>query len=317
MLSRVSRGAVRNVKSMVKQGGVGAARVVVPRRFLSALVETKPKPEEKKPEEEEDTSFLAKYGGKIAMAAMALSGVLLYRYFKSNSLRSEVEEDLIELTVLEPYEIHDLRVSNEISAADFDAISARMFELFPSQELTYDEFIGAVSNIVRQKFNRELKHMHYFDRLVMGSTQVPGSKTLGEDATKAVVPLRRLLVAFSTVVNAVADERIVSLDRLMRTSLSKMDHQNLSSAETVLLIDDLARTWQIPGDRRTIENEKKPYPAQHWRVRTAEEILLRFKTTHTKELAAKEKPDEFSTAELDYLLKSGSVCAWGECYRRS
>ena len=86
MLSRVSRGAVRNVKSMVKQGGVGAARVVVPRRFLSALVETKPKPEEKKPEEEEDTSFLAKYGGKIAMAAMALSGVLLYRYFKSNSL---------------------------------------------------------------------------------------------------------------------------------------------------------------------------------------------------------------------------------------
>jgi len=271
------------------------------------------------PIEEDDESFLSKHGGKVAMVAFTVSMVLLFRYFRSNSKRSEVEEDLADLAVLEPYEIHDLRVSNDLTAAQYDVICDKMFDAFPQGECTYTEFVAAVRGMVEGKFHKKLKHMHLLDRLVTGMSFVPGTGHDAHDAhdCERRYPLRRLLVAFNTAINAPAAERITSLDRLLKRSVDRPSNLHVTTPEVEALLEDLARTWQIPHEKRTAEDKDKLYPVQGWRVNTAPEMVKKFRGNHTKELAGMEDPDRFDLPTLEMMLKSGSVCVWGECYGRA
>lgn len=281
-----------------------------PRRWMSASnPAAATEVAEPKKKDDDDESFLARHGGKVALAAFGISIILLYRYFKSSSLRGDKEIELRERAAVEPYEIHDLRVSNDITAADYVALCGRMFDKFPTGEATYDDFITAVTHhLVNERGKKPLQNMHIMDRIVLDS-----------DATaRDGMPqsLRRMLVALNTAVNAVADERIKCLDYLVKRSLSKGAEESLKKDEVVLLLDDLARTWQLPHDKRSIEDESKVYPAQDWRERTPDEIMTRFREAHKKELAERTSQD-FDDHDLAFLLKSGAVCVWGECFRRT
>ena len=50
------------------------------------------------------TGFLEKHGGKVAAVAFATAVFLVYRFFKSASDRTVVEDQLHSKSPLEPYE---------------------------------------------------------------------------------------------------------------------------------------------------------------------------------------------------------------------
>ena len=59
-----------------------------------------------------DKSFLSQHGGKVFIVALSVAGYLIYGFFKGSSNKSELEDKILEETILEPYEINELRDNN-------------------------------------------------------------------------------------------------------------------------------------------------------------------------------------------------------------
>jgi hypothetical protein len=60
------------------------------------------------------TTFMSKNGGKIAIAVLSLCSYLLYSFFRGTNNKTKVEDDVLLLDKIEPYEINEFRKSNII-----------------------------------------------------------------------------------------------------------------------------------------------------------------------------------------------------------
>jgi hypothetical protein len=83
------------------------------------------------------------------------------------------------------------------------------------------------------------------------------------------------------------------------------------------MVGNLQKTCQLVPDAQIVETTTK-YPYQTHRIGTPQELVGMGQIMKKEELSEKAcapKEDSFwSCQDFHHLLRSKSVCAWGECY---
>ena len=61
-----------------------------------------------------EESWLSKHSGKVGIVALSISITLIYRYFKSMTMRTDQEKLIADEEAIEPYEYNELKHNNNI-----------------------------------------------------------------------------------------------------------------------------------------------------------------------------------------------------------
>jgi hypothetical protein len=107
----------------------------------------RPKPEyveSTKSNSSDDNDFLSKHGGKVALAGFGLAIAIFYRWWKGGTNRTDLIEKLVQTATIEPFEIQELRLGNNITTEDYNEISG-MIITEGRKTLSYREFCSLVS----------------------------------------------------------------------------------------------------------------------------------------------------------------------------
>jgi hypothetical protein len=247
--------------------------------------------------------FLDNLGSIFLSAIGLIIGSLVRSYYGTNN-RNKIRDALEEASPLDPLEIDDLRTANsELTVQVFRDIMKDVTERFPDhQNVTYADFIAAVRrNMVAMKgdnFTIELGHL--MDRVVLGALKRRGHTS--EEPQTLAFWLTTLSLALSTP----AVERIQMLYKVMQEAGSN-DHDPENSTVTVAdvqtMVGYLQDTCQLVPDTQVIATEEK-YPVQQY-VCGAPKQLVKWEGS---------EEDPIDVDAFAEILRSKSVCAWGECY---
>jgi hypothetical protein len=243
--------------------------------------------------------------GTIFLSAIGLIiGSLVRSYYGTNN-RNRIRDALEETSPLDPLEIDDLRTANsELTVQVFRDIMKDVTERFPDhQNVTYADFITAVRrNMVAMKGeNFTIEFGHLIDRVVLGALKRRGHTS--EEPQTLAFWLTTLSLALSTP----AVERIQMLYEVMQDAGTSNDRDpenpTVTVADVQTMVGYLQDTCQLVPDTQVIATEQK-YPVQQY-VCGAPKQLVKW------EGSEKDQIDVDAFAEI---LRSKSVCAWGECY---
>jgi hypothetical protein len=242
--------------------------------------------------------------GTIFLSAIGLIiGSLVRSYYGTNN-RNKIRDALEEASPLDPLEIDDLRTANsELNVQVFRDIMKDVTERFPDhQNVTYADFITAVRrNMMAMKgdnFTIELGHL--LDRVVLGALKRRGHTT--DEPQTLAFWLTTLSLALSTP----AVERIQMLYEVLQEAGSNDNDPEKSTvtvADVQTMVGYLQDTCQLVPDTQVIATEDK-YPVQQY-VCGAPKQLVKWEGS---------EQDLIDVDAFAEILRSKSVCAWGECY---
>ena len=243
-------------------------------------------------------------------------------------------------TVLEVYEMNELRLANEVTVEEYSKILNDHTWNYNGKE----SYISMLEK-VRTSLGRDLSKIYLLDRLIFSicfstvdsdDTSIDivdnydvsnisninnsnGNNNFGEYSVQGdfEIDVTLFLFCIQYMIGARANERIESV---------KLLHK-LSGIDDVKLLDYLGRTWQIPHEKRIIEikqdetedGSKKEasildpitnrFEAQQYRICTAKDIYGKYLVATAND--KKEGVEE----EKEINLFGRVVCLWGECYR--
>lgn len=152
-----------------------------------------------------------------------------------------------------------------------------------------------------------------------------------------------LMVAFSTAVNTTPAERIGQLWELMRDDSfgqpeestggnlkdEKYKEEYIPAARAEKMVGLLLAGQQLPVGRYAVKDETRVWPVQQYRFASASDVFLKGLVDLHQEQEKRGKGwierklgkayDPRSEEQISYelferVLRSGSVCAWGECF---
>lgn len=255
-----------------------------------------------------EESFLSRHSGKIAIAALLISGSVFYSYYKTGRNRNEMEDLLTESSQLEPYEIQELRNANNfIGLQEYEAIVAHISEAFPVAA-TYSEIVGLLEH--EELLPNTIACGYILDRLVISyvfnhydcnNTDTYTSTASYKDVK---IPVQFFLVVLNLFVSSSvsAEERLKGLSQLVTKGM------------TVTLLDHLLESYQIPTEKQVVEVGGEWF-LKTFRQKSSLEMIT------SKEEEGKKTIEESShlckgEEELMKLLFSKKICLWGECYRQ-
>lgn len=203
----------------------------------------------KKKNDDDDQSLLGKYGGKIALVAFSLAGVLLWAYFKGGKNKSDVEDNILDKEPLEPYEVHELRYSNRgMDKVKLEQVMDHCIEYcrahpegfdHPAAQrsgdyiIPYITFISLCNKVLKQDDPQaKINSGYLLDRLVLHRAVCPAgingivvndttsSSTIDSsakaDLSEAMVSLPLALVAISMICTGPVDDRLAVLFNIGR-----------------------------------------------------------------------------------------------------
>lgn len=236
--------------------------------------------------------------GKIFLGAIGLIIGSLVRSSYGSSNRTKVREELEEKAALDPLEVDDLRVANsEMTPQVFRIIMEDLQEAFPQGAAPYQEFVGCVrKTMCRLKgdaFTVELGHL--VDRAVLAALRQQGK---WEDEP---VPLAFLLAALSLGLRSSVDDRISILFEAMQTK-----NGNVTIEDVRNMVGYLQDTCQLVPDSQVVESPTAKYPTQQYERGTPSQLV-------------QWEGSDQDVMDLDAfadIVRSKSVCAWGECYNK-
>lgn len=198
---------------------------------------------------EEDTSFLARYGGKIATFALAVAAGLLYGFFKGVSNKDKAEETIMNETPIEPYEMQELRYAyskggmrlteenrtnvatiynNLILECKENAIPSNDGDDSQHPSMSYGDFLSIYMKYVphlSRNLNEQCKSTskntdkvvtaaipsgHLIDRLIM-SLQAKQSNNERTNVMEAKLPLPLLVMSMTLTLNLPVEDRLYLL----------------------------------------------------------------------------------------------------------
>jgi hypothetical protein len=129
----VSRSSVRGLSSF--------GNPMFPHRATPDLATLMDEKEKQRNDDGPTGDFLADHGGKITFAVFGLIAGLIYTYYESGQDRNRVEDGIADSAILEPMEIQDLRLANEMSVEVYYALIQQTKEFFPAGKATYKQFL--------------------------------------------------------------------------------------------------------------------------------------------------------------------------------
>ena len=278
-------------------------RPVTTVRYLSTATPTAPSKDTHDNKKSDSNIFLDNLG-TIFLTVIGLVIASLVRSFygstRKNNLRSQLEES----SALDPLEVDDLRFANPfISVGVFRSLIADVRQAFPSGQATYMEIVKTVRQLLQSKHNIPTIELGYLlDRVAL---QVAQEKETNSNEPQSVT---LWLVLLSLALNAPVPDRIRILYEIMETDI---DTDGSSTTVTLLKVRDLVgylqSTSQLVLDTQVIPTESQKYPIQAYHRGTPDE-LVRWDGGGLH--------DPVDIDALASILRSKSVCAWGECYSK-
>eukprot|EP00980_Cylindrotheca_fusiformis_P001491 scaffold346_cov116-Cylindrotheca_fusiformis.AAC.5 len=250
----------------------------------------------KKGREDNSNIFLDNLGKIFLTTIAGIVGALIrssYNTSNRNALRDALEEE----AALDPVEIDELRIANsELTTDVFRSIVNDLRERFPDGNCSYVDFIKAVRRTMIQlkgeAFTIELGHQ--IDRVV-AEVLLKFKKSDEEE-----LPLSLWLVTLTLALNSSVADRLRILYELLQA-----DSDPVRFHQIPILVGYLQDTCQLPPDTQLVPTDDK-IPTQQWKKADPEELV----------------PWEGSgddIVDLDgfaAMLRSKSVCVWGECYQK-
>lgn len=259
----------------------------------SASAAAAPKPADK------PNLFLDNLGTIFLTVIGAIIASLVRSYYGTqnrNAIRDNIEAE----TILDPLEIDDLRTANsELTLQVYQTIMKDVLEAFPEGQCTYADFIRVVrqtmANLKGENFSVELGHL--LDRAALG---VMSKRGVSSDQPR---PLALWLTLLSLALNAPVPERISLLYQVLQET-SPQEENPVSLTRVYELVGYLQDTCQLVPDSQVVATDRK-YPTQQYECGRPQQLV--------------QWPDEEDVLDVDAvasILRSKSVCAWGECYHK-
>ncbi len=266
--------------------------------------------------------------GTIFLSAIGLLILTLIRSSYGTSNKKALRERLEVEAALDPFEIDDLRTANdEMTPEVFREIYNSLknnhgWDL--SQKIDYKLFVSGVMQIMKgmrgEAFTIQLGHL--LDRVVAAvieQRQKEEVDVLVEDGLE----FRMLLVCLSLTMNSSIRERVEMLYEIIGDSEKEkndmegqMKSPSVTERDVIKMIGYLQQTCQLVPDAQIVESDVK-YPFQQYKVGSPFELLHLGKEMTKKELsddALAGGENKWTCDDFHHLLRSRSVCAWGECY---
>lgn len=237
--------------------------------------------------------------------------------------------------LLDPLEIEDLRCAN--SDFDVDVWNAIVEEIkteFVARgivTMTYPQFLSLVMRVMKDRkgegFTVQMGHL--MDRVVIAELarrrEGNDDDNDGQNGSDEL-SLSFLLASLSLALNSsVADRiRILYDSMLLGNEMNSSEHEessttsnNASKEQVEDMIQNLQSTCQLVPDAQIVETNSK-VPWQTFRVGTGSELTRRAREGYGGKKGSPgvtRDPDGAVTLEdFHAILKSRTVCAWGECY---
>lgn len=291
---------------------------------------------EKSKKKEDNSNIFLDNLGKIFLSTIAAVLVMLLRSTKSNNARSALREDIETSALLDPLEIDDLRLANSDFTIDvWEKIAAEIQSEFRSREVvTYPEFLTVVMRVMKDLKGEgfTIQFGHLVDRVVIAELERITNR--GEDGSEEdqrmllqnELPLSFLFAALSLALHSTVTDRVrvlygsmleSGLDNNNNTSVVDEESTTVSGEQVSQMIQHLQNTCQLVSEAQIVEtNSKVPY--QTYRVGTGDDLTKRaregFGGKKGSAGVTREKEGPVSLEEFHAILKSRTVCAWGECY---
>lgn len=264
-------------------------------RFLSTSAAQATAKDQKKKNGVSD--MLLDHLGKIFLLAIAGVIATIVRSSRSTTNRNEIRDMVEKTSALDPVEIDELRLANsELTPRVFTTIVNDLLERYPQNTCSYHDFTHTTrSTMARLKggaFTIQLGHL--VDRVAAEILAKHGKSA--DDP----LPLKLWLTTLSLTLNSSVEERIEVLYNVMQTSDSPVVVTHVQE-----LVGYLQDTCQLPPDTQIVPTETK-YPAQQWQRGTPEQLVPWDGS----------KNDPMDLESFSSILRSKSVCAWGECYHK-
>jgi len=254
--------------------------------------------------------------GKIFL--LVISGVIasLVKSSAGTRNRNKLRDHLEDIAVLDPAEIEEMRIANSALTPEvFRTILQQVHDRFPNGNCSYHEFVvcvrKAMAQIHGEAFTIELGHL--LDRLMVEVLKDHSTEDGDGSPDDTTMPVSLFLTALTLTLYSDVRDRIRILYEILQMEQQQEQQQyqssSLSSGVTISqlrsLVGYLQETCQLPPDTQIVPTDTK-YPAQQWRRGTPEDLV-------PWEGTDKDIIDLFTFATV---LRSKSVCAWGECYQR-
>jgi len=200
---------------------------------------------------------------------------------------------------------------------------------------TYKEFLRNVRSIMATRFPEygesfTLQMGHFLDRMVVdvleqrAETATASDKSL--DEKDGELPVALFWTALVAAMDGPVSDRIRILHEIMRMEQGQKvveegevriaSEENSARAVVPLssvrdAVGYLQETCQLPPDTQIVPTERK-YPTQQWRRATPYDLV----PEDIQSEMNNKNTDGVDLVEFAAILRTKSVCAWGECYMR-
>jgi hypothetical protein len=250
--------------------------------------------------------------GKIFLLVIGSVIASLVRSSAGTRNRNNLRDYLEDIALIDPAEIEDLRIANSLlDASVFRSIMKDVQTQFPNGICSYNDFVYCVRKCMvglkGEAFTIELGHM--IDRLIV--EVLTKHNVSPEDST---MPVSLFLTALTMAMYSETSDRIRTLYEVLQMEEQRDSNtadntaNGITIAKVRSVVEYLQDTCQLPPDTQIVPTEVK-YPAQQWRCGKPEDLVPWTDNDGTK--SDQELIDLFTFASI---LRSKSVCAWGECY---
>lgn len=245
--------------------------------------------------------------GKIFLSAIALIIAMLVRSHYATKGRNALRDRIEATAALDPLEIQELRLANaELTPDVFRTLLREIHhEAGGGSNLTYEQFIFHVRRILVNSIQKgehvTIEMGHYIDRVVLTALHRRGRSS--QDS----MPLTFWFTVLSLALNAAVPDRIRILYEILLSQ-----NEKVSIPDTIEMVGYLQDTCQLVPDAQIIPVTSRKYPIQQFCIGSPVE-LVNWPSSEKGKATMEETVDLDAFAEI---LRSKSVCAWGECYHK-
>ncbi|KAG7374326.1 hypothetical protein IV203_013421 [Nitzschia inconspicua] len=279
-----------------------------------------------------NASFFFDNLGKIFLLVIASIIASLIRSSAGTRNRNTLRDTLEDIALVDPVELEELRLANSALDPDtFRTILQNVYREFPNGTCSYTDFVHCVRRTMVQlkgdAFTVELGHL--VDRLmvqVLNKQEKRGNSSDGSNYDNDRMPVSLFLTILTMALYSETKDRIRILYEVLQHQEEIQKHSdnnfgdstddtNNGNASTQYVSIDQVRSMvgylqdscQLPPDTQIIPTDTK-YPTQQWKRGAPEELVPWQKGNNG------ENSDLIDLYTFATILRSKSVCAWGECY---
>mmetsp|Transcript_17830 Transcript_17830/g.26562 ORF Transcript_17830/g.26562 Transcript_17830/m.26562 type:complete len:395 (+) Transcript_17830:117-1301(+) len=290
--------------------------------------------------------------GTIFLSGIGLIIVTLIRSSRGTSNKNKLRAHVESTAALDPFEIDDLRTANDQFTPqvfrDIQKALKHKHGWTLDQKIDYKLFVSAVMLEMKEMKGEAftIQFGHLLDRVIISALEKIHQEEVQyaeNEEEKEWLDVRFLLVALSLALSGSVRERVEALYSILiddddedqdkvesggfqgQVEAAIVDYQRkydsthgrvIEEKDVVQMVGFLQKTCQLVPDAQIIESDTK-YPAQEYIVGSPDQL-----TFHGKELKKEELSQDaleggergWSCDDFHLLLRSKSICAWGECY---